>query len=90
VQTVGVDEASGDAIGLRLFPNPASDVLHLDFPYPSEIIWIALHNSIGQTVFENKSLVDAIPVGHLPPGVYVLHCRQRNGGVYRVKVVVQR
>jgi len=90
VQTVGVDEASGDAIGLRLFPNPASDVLHLDFPYPSEIIWIALHNSIGQTVFENKSLVDAIPVGHLPPGVYVLHCRQRNGGVYRMKVVVQR
>ncbi len=89
--TLGISPATEAWAGAppQVRPNPAHDVLHLDFPQPAEVTYIALHNIMGQTVMEHHGWVDAIPVGHLPPGVYVLHCTQQSGGIYQVKIVVE-
>ncbi len=87
--SVGADSPWQTNMAIDVRPNPAHDVLHLDFPQPAEVTYIALHNTMGQTVMEHHGWVDAIPVGHLPPSVYVLHCRQRSGGIFQVKIVVE-
>lgn len=74
---------------VRVRPNPAKDVLMLDYAHPTEITGIALHNAAGQVVFENKGWIGTIPVGHLPRGLYVLYFRQRNGEVDAVRVVLE-
>ncbi|MDX2135063.1 MAG: choice-of-anchor Q domain-containing protein [Saprospiraceae bacterium] len=87
--SVGADSPWQTNMAIDVRPNPAHDVLHLNFPQPAEVTYIALHNTMGQTVMEHHGWVDVIPVGHLPPGLYVLYCRQRSGGIYQVKIVVE-
>jgi len=70
VQTVGVDEASGDANGLRLFPNPARDLLFVDFKGQTSNFNIV--STVG-TVVKQGYLVhgrNQVGTSQLSPGLY--------------------
>ena len=72
--------ASGTGIEDRdfpatLYPNPATETVHLSFAYPLDQCEIHVCNIIGETVFsQTKDNADdiCIPVSNLPNGIYIL------------------
>ena len=60
---------------VTLYPNPATETLHLSFSHPLDQCEISVHNIIGETVF-SQNYDDAnelrIPVSNLPNGIYIL------------------
>jgi Secretion system C-terminal sorting domain/AhpC/TSA family len=85
---------------VQLFPNPVSDVLHIDIQSSEnqQIQWQVV-NAIGQVVAQQvysvlpmQSQVLDVPVGHLPNGLYYLRMKdvQNGGGTVVRKFVVQQ
>ena len=63
---------------LKAYPNPASDLLNLELPKDSPAT-IALLNQQGQPVLRRDATsnqVQALSVGHLPRGIYILISEQ--------------
>ena len=64
---------------LRVFPNPATNVIHIPFegPYESLELFDALGRkmSSGNVVASEGRLT--LPIGHLSPGLYYLRLRER-------------
>lgn len=65
-QNVGVDESSADA--LAVYPNPASDVLHLD---GVEGETISVYDAMGRLVLQ-ETYQDRLFVGGLENGIYAI------------------
>lgn len=86
---------AGVTAQLRVYPNPASDLLRIDLPDDGSYE-VTLHNAVGAEVSrihtEGRSTAE-ISVSNLPSGIYLLQCRpkggNRDGFVRRVKVVVR-
>jgi hypothetical protein len=72
--------ASVNAAGVKIFPNPAGDVIRL--VSDPEVSRVTLYNVAGVLVMESKLSPDGtIPVGQLPGGIYYLHIDTGNGPV---------
>lgn len=57
---------------LLVFPNPATDLLHLK-PLNLDLRRVHIFNSIGQLVLQLESPNDSpLFIGHLPPGAYLI------------------
>ena len=83
--------AGGD-LGLRIYPNPARDVLHVLTDRPREVASAELYDPAGRRVASAAGPTARaplrLPVDALGPGVYVLRVRYRDG-VATASVVVR-
>lgn len=77
--------------GISLYPNPASDMLHLTMPEETEQCDIIIYNVSGQAVFsqqyDHAGNAIAIPVSQLPNGIYTLRAESNGNTVHR-KIVI--
>jgi hypothetical protein len=59
--------------GVKVFPNPAASVLHVEIDEPGMYEHIRIYSSKGQLVKEKRALSElTLDVSDLPPGVYFL------------------
>lgn len=88
--------ASGAGIENRdnpatLYPNPASETVHLSFTLPLDQCEVVVRNILGETLFAQSyhevSTID-IPVDKLSNGIYLLSVNSKNGTLHK-KFMVQ-
>ncbi len=74
---LGISTATPGGAEIRIYPNPAADLLHVDAPAGTSVLVVAMD---GKTVFSGAD-VREINIGAWPDGVYrvVLHDK---GGTY--------
>lgn len=69
----------GNALSLKVYPNPTSDILHLDFPSASTKSWdLQIIDMQGRSVMATTSLRQDnldLNVSHLPAGTYYIDLR---------------
>jgi Secretion system C-terminal sorting domain len=75
---------------VRIFPNPASDILNIEIPSYSVPLYYKLYDVLGREM-QNGVLQNQISLKNLQNGIYFFHILDKNGsGAYRtVRVVVQ-
>lgn len=79
----------GEALGLQCYPNPARDELQVRYTGPDPIR-LVLSNALGQQVAALEvRQSQALQVGHLPRGIYLLSARTVNGQTLTQKVVLE-
>ncbi len=70
-------------VSARLYPNPAGDILHLQFPNPPGKGNISLYNSLGMQVkdfqLRGKGSEEDLDLSDLPAGVYIVRITGKNG-----------
>lgn len=88
--------SSGTGIGelgtdVSVYPNPASDVLHVTFTEPLDRIHVVLYDMVGKAVFvqvyDYADLIE-IPVSKLTDGLYMLSMESSGRHTYQ-KIVVK-
>ena len=83
--TSDVSEYAADNV--RIYPNPASDILIVELKGDEKIATITLCDMQGRIVEESNA--SPVFLGHLPSGVYVVHVTDSDGRKYIQKVVVK-
>ena len=77
--------------GISLYPNPASNMLHLTMPEETEQCDIIIYNVSGQAVFsqqyDHAGNAIEIPVSQFPNGIYTLRAESNGNTVHR-KIVI--
>ena len=74
---------------LKVYPNPARDIIRIDIPYNQvESLWLV--NNLGQRATPVYSKENSIPVHNLPTGMYHLVLRDVKGNLYSKTVSVQK
>lgn len=64
---------------VKVFPNPASDLVRVELPDKVKLNQLQLQNSIGQTILLTKNRT--LNVGQIPGGMYILRVDTDNGFV---------
>ncbi len=71
------DEFLVESPAIRIFPNPATEYININFQNIREGASIAIYSTSGQLI--GTQIINAehlyIPLNHLPAGVYILHLR---------------
>lgn len=70
-----VDDKSVTRDAIIISPNPADDVLHLEYPSGEKLVNLVLYNVSGQRAAEHKDGADKLSVKGLTPGVYFLQIK---------------
>ncbi len=88
--TVGVD-ISAENMMLKVYPNPAQDLLYIDLPQSMEKTEINIYSILGEKVLsevmENHTNPISLSLPHLPKGIYSLQVRQK-GNNYGTKLII--
>lgn len=74
---------------LHIFPNPATNTIGAKAG-GKQIRRITLLDGFGKPVLQSDALDDAIQVGHLSPGLYLVKAEIEDGSVRMGKVIVMR
>ena len=83
---VGIEQASAEAAGITLFPNPTRDVLHIGNSGKLRLEYVSVHNMIGQEVYHSKADNDLYHRLQLNPfisGFYLVRIRTDKGTFIR-------
>ena len=72
---------------VRIYPNPASDILFVELKREERIADIALFDMQGRIVKESNT--SPVYLGHLPSGVYAVQMKASDGRKFIQKVVVK-
>ncbi len=84
---MAVQEAT-PAPGLRVWPVPANDLLHVQVANGAPAL-VQLHDATGREVYRQQANgATHISVGHLPGGVYSLSCTQQGTRVQQLIAVM--
>ena len=78
-------------LNIRIYPNPASDVLHIDFSDNLSIDKTQISNLLGQTIWvSNQKQIEnyVLNLPNLPKGIYFVHLETTQGLVVR-KIIIQ-
>lgn len=75
--TLGVSNVSSETSKLKIFPNPASDVLNIHSK--ENIAEIIVLDSSGKTIKMESGSNNQIPVQHLSTGIYFITVKYSNG-----------
>lgn len=78
---LGLDEATAFLKAIKLYPNPAVNVLNLRLPQTPDldIVSISITNMLGQLVYNSAYTSPAIEVGFLKTGMYQLQLKTNKG-----------
>jgi hypothetical protein len=87
---VGVEQANANALGVAVYPNPATDWLYLKYDNTSKIT-LEIFNLSGQRVLQHQQMApkEGIEISHLPSGLYLLRFVDEFGNVATEKLVVE-
>lgn len=89
VRFLGIPAAADDPAsppGISIWPNPASDLLHLQLDRPMRGTTVEVHDLLGRKVLEQaleSSASPTVEVGQLQPGHYLLRIVPAHGGLIR-------
>jgi hypothetical protein len=72
---------------LRVFPNPAKDILNIQSA--SAVRMLRVLNVLGQEVLRQSGAARAINLSSLTPGLYILKTEHNNGGKATRKFIIQ-
>jgi len=93
---VGISEMEAIQNDIRLFPNPATDVIQLHYTLDIEEPFseIAFYNNLGQLVYEAtvafKNKKATIPISNLDNGLYSLELKNASGQCIKKRLVLAR
>jgi hypothetical protein len=93
---VGIEKIREIESELKIFPNPADDLLEIVLPQSAgemKVISVYFINSLGEKCLSANSTWEdqfKISIEDLPPGVYVVNCTVSNGYEMRKTISVQR
>lgn len=92
--TIHISSSTGIAhankYSLRIYPNPFSSFIELDFASPGQILDIAVINGLGEELMRipaNNDLKQHIDLSFLDAGIYILCIRNVNGSGDQVLIV---
>lgn len=98
-ETVGISDPGKTSQALRIYPNPASDYIHISLPgepsarsafgAPGEDLRAYLYDASGRLASQNIIRNGQMDVGALPGGIYFLKVHTP-GKVYHAKVLINR
>lgn len=83
----GVEETSSKSADITLYPNPATNVLHINTS--EEYTQARIYNSMGQMVKLVNANSEQVNVSDLPAGNYYLQLSSSGGAVKRSFVIVR-
>lgn len=91
LSSTSVGEVSGEADGFAAYPVPAAERLWLNWPEDAQKapVSVALNDLRGATVLQTNVRTDALDLGGIAPGVYVLRA-ESGGNAWTRKVIVAR
>jgi hypothetical protein len=69
---------------VTIYPNPSSDIIHIQMPVTSTLEKVIVYNSLGQKVIENSSL--DFSINSLSTGVHYIDIQTREG-IYHKKFI---
>jgi 2-keto-4-pentenoate hydratase len=76
----------------RLYPNPAKDIIHIEFPGTIQIKNISLFNMEGREVSGYKVNIQSsgieIEISQTKPGLYLLRMILKDGQVITRKIII--
>jgi hypothetical protein len=93
--TIGLNELKDNNLNIRLHPNPANDVLNIEFSTSSELteqlITIEITNTLGQVVLNETSIAQSLKLktDNLQSGLYYLSIKTKDNTITR-KIMVQK
>lgn len=74
---------------LSIYPNPASDVIHVDYDFNGKIFRYELYDASGRVVVSKKLLSNTIDVATISDGFYVLRIADDDKkNIFQEKVIV--
>jgi len=74
--SLSVDNVANNVLNLRVYPNPAKDVLYIDTKL--EVSKIIVFDTFGRTVISKNKNLKSINVSKLSSGSYILHATVGN------------
>ena len=78
--SLSVDDAM--AIGIKIYPNPSSSVINIDYPGDLQL---TLFNLLGQQVLSSSS--KTINISNLDKGTYILSAKDSNNNINNFKII---
>ncbi len=72
---------------LAVYPNPATDTLHLDVPHEINVEQLMLFDTLGKKVLDQPYITNTISVSELTKGIYILKI-VTNQGVQTQKIII--
>jgi len=69
---------------VSVYPNPSSDIIHIQMPVTSTLKKVIIYNSLGQKIIENSSL--DFSINSLSTGVHYIDI-QTTEGIYHKKII---
>ena len=93
-QKLAVNDIKSNLASIRLYPNPVSSILTIQWTGNSTIEEIAIYDMKGMQIKNFKpdssdSNTVTIPVYQLQTGVYLLNIKNTNGEVYKDRFIVK-
>ena len=88
---VGIDEKTYVENGIKVYPNPAKDILHIELvDFNNEPYTIEISNELGQVILSQtvSSNLSTFNVQHLPNGMYFLTLKMKDKKVVK-KIIIQ-
>jgi len=76
--------------GLKVYPNPAVDVLYIDLETDVEpaSVTYKLYNRLGQLVYNGTGHIQSIDLSSFPPGIYFLRTESRSVDFETKKILI--
>jgi hypothetical protein len=90
---VATEDLDLEAWKLRIFPNPTSESLYIDFSQPGEgaqlhaSVWNLLGQCLSKPIKLDQAGAITLDVAHFPPGVYVLQLKDSSGRTGSIRFV---
>ena len=86
---IGVEEFESPSENVKIYPNPASNVLNINLSEGIEIVTTCIYDLTGRKVYQN-AFSEAIPVDHLQDGLYFISLTTAQGQVITQKIVIRK
>ena len=84
-----VEDHPFDNPSVRLYPNPASNVLNISVSEGVEIVQTCIFDLTGRRVWQSR-FTEEIPVGHLNDGLYFVSLTTTQGQVFTQKIIIRK
>ena len=86
---IGVEENENPSENIRIYPNPASNVLNINIPEETEIVSTSIFDLTGRKIFQ-CAFTKEISVADLRDGLYFISLTTAQGQVITQKIVIRK
>ena len=84
---VSIRHGIADVLSMIVYPNPATEQVHLQFSNQQRISRVRVYSVSGIQVINQDGAADVLEVGALPAGMYVVEATTASGQVLRQRFV---